>query len=135
MAEYQRDIRVSDTEREDALTKLGAHMTEGRLTIDEYGDRTAKVATAKTRGDVLALFEDLPEPRPAFGRPASPAARAGPPGPARRMMPTVVPVVGIIVAIGLLVALKIPFFALLPFIFIFAHSGRWGRHGRSGSGK
>ena len=76
MSEYQSsDIRVSDTEREDALGKLGEHMSAGRLDIDEYGERTAKVATAKTRGEVLGLFGDLPEPRPAFGQPVPAVAR------------------------------------------------------------
>ena len=61
MAEFQRsDIRVSDTEREDALEKLGEHLSAGRLDIDEYGERSAKVTTAKTRGELLDLFGDLP---------------------------------------------------------------------------
>ncbi|HKS49790.1 MAG TPA: DUF1707 domain-containing protein [Amycolatopsis sp.] len=74
------DIRIGDTEREDAIGKLGEHMTAGRLGVDEYGERTARVAAAKTRRDLLALFTDLPEPHPAFGTvgappPAKPAPR------------------------------------------------------------
>lgn len=63
-------IRIGDTERESALSALNEHMSAGRLDIDEYGDRTARVATAKTRGDLLALFGDLPSPHPVFGIPA-----------------------------------------------------------------
>lgn len=43
-------------------------MRDGRLDIDEYGDRTARLTAAKTRGELLALFSDLPEPRPAMLR-------------------------------------------------------------------
>lgn len=68
VADVQRSqIRIGDTERESALTALSEHMTAGRLDIDEYGDRTARVSTAKTRGELMALFTDLPEPHPTFG--------------------------------------------------------------------
>jgi hypothetical protein len=57
-------MRVSDADRDSAMTALGEHMSTGRLTVDEYGDRAARVSTAKTRADVLGLFTDLPQPRP-----------------------------------------------------------------------
>jgi hypothetical protein len=60
-------IRIGDAERQSALTALGEHMTAGRMDIDEYGDRTAQVAAAKTRADLQALFADLPAPHPSFG--------------------------------------------------------------------
>jgi hypothetical protein len=66
-------IRIGDTERESALTALGEHMSAGRLDIDEYGDRTARVSTAKTRGDLTGLFGDLPQPHPQFGAAPQPA--------------------------------------------------------------
>jgi hypothetical protein len=58
------DVRIGDREREAALTALGEHLTAGRLTLDEYGDRSAQAAHAQTRGALAALFEDLPEPHP-----------------------------------------------------------------------
>ena len=61
------EIRVGDTEREAAMTALGEHMSLGRLDVDEYGERSAKVAAAKTRGELLEVFTDLPDPRPVFG--------------------------------------------------------------------
>jgi hypothetical protein len=64
---HPSELRIGDTERESALSALGDHMSAGRLDIDEYGDRTAQVAAAKTRGDLLALFGDLPAPHPKFG--------------------------------------------------------------------
>lgn len=75
------ELRIGDTERETALTALGEHMSAGRLDIDEYGDRTAKVSAAKTRGELLALFTDLPQPHPTFGQQQA-AARAAMPQPA-----------------------------------------------------
>lgn len=138
MADYQRsNIRVSDTEREDALGKLGQHMTEGRLDIHEYGERTAKVASAKTRGEVLELFGDLPEPRPTFGRPAPPPLEVGAPrtvSVAQKVTPVLVPIALILVALALTFALRVPIFFLLPFIFFFASSGRW-RHGHGPRGR
>lgn len=127
MSEYQRsDIRVSDTEREDALGKLGEHMSSGRLDIEEYGERSAKVAAAKTRGDVLELFGDLPEPRPAFGRPA-PApvpATSRTVSFAQKVAPVLLPIAGVLVVLSLVFLIKLPFFFLIPFIFFAVQSGR-----------
>ncbi|MFB9904709.1 DUF1707 SHOCT-like domain-containing protein [Allokutzneria oryzae] len=57
-------LRVGDTEREAAVQALGKHFTAGRLDVEEYGERTAKVTTARTQGELLAVFADLPEPHP-----------------------------------------------------------------------
>ncbi len=62
-------MRIGDTEREEALNALGEHMSAGRLDIDEYGDRSAGVTAARTRRELVTLFADLPEPKPAFGTP------------------------------------------------------------------
>jgi hypothetical protein len=134
VSEYQpSDIRVSDTEREDALNKLGEHMSAGRLDLEEYGERTAKVATAKTRGELLGLFGDLPEPKPIFGH-AVPAAPAEPvPRPSRsigqRVAPVLVPVVGIAAIVVLIAVVKLPFFFLFPVLF-FAFGSSWWRGDR-----
>ena len=117
MSEYQpSEIRVSDSEREDALGKLGEHMSAGRLDIDEFGERSARVATAKTRGELLSLFGDLPEPKPTFGqpRPAMPAPRER--SFVEKYAPVAAPVALLLVVAGVFVALHIPFF--LPFLFI-----------------
>jgi hypothetical protein len=104
------EIRIGDTERESALTALGDHMSAGRLDIDEYGDRTARVAAAKTRGELLTVFGDLPQPHPKFGvpDPASVAAAATSATPVptssgmplvRRLMTAAVPLAGIAVVL------------------------------------
>jgi len=57
-------MRLSDAERQDALDVLEEHVRSGRLDIDEYGTRSAKVTSAKRVSDLVPLFDDLPSPRP-----------------------------------------------------------------------
>lgn len=128
VSEYQpSDIRVSDSEREDALAKLGEHMSAGRLDIDEYGERSAKVTAAKTRGELLDLFGDLPEPRPTFGRPAPPPLPAGARAPSlgSKVTPVLIPIAAVVLAFGLMFLIRMPFVFLLPFVFIAISSSRW----------
>lgn len=58
-------LRVGDAERNSAIDALGEHLATGRLTLDEYGDRSARVSVARTTVDLDALFDDLPLPHPA----------------------------------------------------------------------
>jgi hypothetical protein len=57
-------MRLSDAERQDALDVLEEHVRTGRLDIDEYGARSAKVTAAKRVSELVPLFDDLPSPRP-----------------------------------------------------------------------
>ncbi|MEW2499119.1 DUF1707 SHOCT-like domain-containing protein [Amycolatopsis sp. CA-161197] len=75
-------LRISDQERESALNALGEHMSAGRIDIDEYGERSARITAAKTRGELAGLFDDLPAPHPVYGGAAPVAAPAAPPVPA-----------------------------------------------------
>jgi hypothetical protein len=61
-----RHIRVGDSDREHAIAALGEHMSLGRLSVDEYDGRAGDITAAKTRGELLEQFADLPEPRPRF---------------------------------------------------------------------
>ncbi|WP_020668178.1 DUF1707 SHOCT-like domain-containing protein [Amycolatopsis nigrescens] len=70
-------LRISDVDRESALRALGEHMSVGRITLDEYGDRSARVTAAKTRGELAEIFADLPQPHPSFdGTVLAPAAES-----------------------------------------------------------
>ncbi|MFB9931019.1 DUF1707 domain-containing protein [Amycolatopsis halotolerans] len=77
------DLRLSDDERQDALDVLSEHVRTGRLDIDEYGSRSAKVTSAKLVSELVPLFDDLPSPRPsallatARPQPAVPSAGNG----------------------------------------------------------
>lgn len=77
-ASYPRaDIRVSDSERDQAVTELGEHFQAGRLTQEEFDDRSGRALQARTGRDLTALFSDLP--RPAVTDPwAGPVPWAGP---------------------------------------------------------
>ena len=46
------------------MAALGEHLTAGRISLDEYGDRSAHAVHAQTRGELAALFVDLPAPHP-----------------------------------------------------------------------
>ncbi|HEY0473746.1 MAG TPA: DUF1707 domain-containing protein [Kribbella sp.] len=56
-------IRIGDHEREDAVTRLGAHYEAGRLSAEEHQERVGEALQAKTAAELAALFADLPEQR------------------------------------------------------------------------
>jgi hypothetical protein len=60
------DVRVGTREREDSVRILGEHFSEGRLQMDEYEHRVDGAVRALTRGELRALFTDLPPPYPPF---------------------------------------------------------------------
>jgi hypothetical protein len=57
-------VRIGDADRNAAVEALGEHLTTGRLDLEEYGSRSALANTARTVGDIRALFADLPAPQP-----------------------------------------------------------------------
>lgn len=121
----ERDIRIGDAEREHALDLLGTHLGEGRLTVDEYGERSARVAASRTRGDLVDLFRDLPEPRPAFPR-VAPLVEGPQRSPSRfdpRSAGTLLPVVLVVSAV-LFLLVKTPFvFLLVPIALLLLARG------------
>ena len=54
------DIRVSDAERDRAIAELSEHFQSGRLTQDEFAERSGKALEARTGNDLSQLFTDLP---------------------------------------------------------------------------
>ncbi len=53
-------IRLSNTEREQAVAALQNHAHDGRLSEAELATRSATARAAVTRGDLAPLFADLP---------------------------------------------------------------------------
>ena len=53
--------RIGNAEREAAQRALERHMEAGRLDVDEFSERSGRVAAARTADDLLPLFSDLPE--------------------------------------------------------------------------
>jgi hypothetical protein len=66
------DIRISNAERDAAVTALGQHLSTGRLELSEYEERCGQAAAARTRGELEALFADLPAPHPDLSSAAAP---------------------------------------------------------------
>lgn len=58
---FQFNYRISDSDRNDAVTALSVAFGEGRLTMDEFDRRCAAVAKAEYSPDLMALFQDLPQ--------------------------------------------------------------------------
>jgi hypothetical protein len=56
----QGAIRVSDAERDAAVAELSQHYQQGRLTVEEFDERSGRAFAAKTGDDLHALFVDLP---------------------------------------------------------------------------
>ncbi len=75
-------IRIGDSEREDAVKRLGEHYEAGRLSAEEHTERIGAALQAKTDADLAALFSDLPGAQQASGPKADgPKDRRTGPGP------------------------------------------------------
>jgi hypothetical protein len=55
-------IRASDVDRELVVGQLHTQVGTGRLTLDEFSERSAAAYRARTMGDLAALTNDLPGP-------------------------------------------------------------------------
>jgi hypothetical protein len=64
------DIRASDMERDNAVDRLRNHAAAGRLDVDELEQRIDAAFAARTRGELKALFADLPG-KPRLGTPTA----------------------------------------------------------------
>src|SRR5215469_9246946 len=70
------DLRVSDADRDRAVSELSEAFQAGRITADEFGQRSGQALAARTGKELTALLSDLPLDR-------VPAVRTGAPGRAR----------------------------------------------------
>ena len=74
-------IRVSDADRDQAIAELSQHFQAGRLTQEEFEERSGRALQARTGDDLAALFTDLPGQGtaavPAAGGPVFGAGGAG----------------------------------------------------------
>lgn len=70
-------IRASDAEREATVIRLREAMAEGRLTLDDFSQRTDYALTALTRDQLAEVVADLPAQH-AVGHVAAPAGPATP---------------------------------------------------------
>jgi len=75
------DMRVSDADRDRALSELGQAFQVGRITADEFDQRSGQALAARTGKELTALLADLPVER-------APAARTTGSEPAHRVHAT-----------------------------------------------
>jgi hypothetical protein len=54
------ELRIGDQERDAAVSALGEHYAAGRLTKEEYDERSEVAWKARTNSDLAPLFVDLP---------------------------------------------------------------------------
>jgi Domain of unknown function (DUF1707) len=144
-------LRVSDADRDRAITELSEHYQAGRLTTEEFEDRTGRALQARTTADLAALFTDLPRRQaPMTGAGANDAASTAPASPPRAW-PARVPVAPVailaVVAVVALLSGHLFHIAWVPVVAIIvvrllaggrgrreARDGRhWDRHGPDGS--
>jgi Domain of unknown function (DUF1707) len=75
------DLRVSDADRDRAISELSEHFQAGRLIAGEFDERSAQALQARTAKELAALFADLPRDRAAVTSPPppgrAPAVRIG----------------------------------------------------------
>jgi hypothetical protein len=125
------ELRISDEEREAAVAALSEHYAAGRLTKDEYDERSAVAFGARTASALRPLFVDLPGPHPFAaaprgGPPRFGAAPARPPVAAGRRPGFRVPFVPLLlVLIGLSVLFEAPWLIFIGLgVWWFARSRR-----------
>ena len=74
----QEPVRIGDAERDEALNRLGDHFAAGRLTREEFDERSETAMGARFDSDLEPLFRDLPGgSQELVTRRPQPPARAG----------------------------------------------------------
>lgn len=120
-------IRIGDAERDQAVSSLSEHFVAGRLTQEEFEERSDQATRARYADDLSPLFADLPDPAaskpgprtrsPEF-RPGRPRFQSGPP-PFFRLAPVLM--IGLVIVAVVLTAPWI----LWGLFFIALFSRRW----------
>lgn len=75
----QLTMRASDRDRQQVVDRLRGGLEEGRLSMDEFTDRTGLAFHAVTYGDLAPLCADLPASTPVMAGPQTAAGAAAPP--------------------------------------------------------
>jgi DUF1707 SHOCT-like domain len=69
-------LRASDDDRDIVLRALERHTAVGRLSLDEFDQRSTAALAAVTLDDLAVLTADLPELPDELARPVEPAGHA-----------------------------------------------------------
>jgi len=95
-ASQDSGLRVSDADRDQAISELSEHFQAGRLSTEEFEDRSGRALQARTRADLAALFTDLPRAKPGGPAAATSSSPVGTPAasaPARPGLVMALPIV------------------------------------------
>ena len=116
-------MRASDDDRNEVVTRLNAAVGRGLLTLAEAEERITAAYAARHLSELATLTEDLPDPNPpATTRPNWP--RPYRPGPNPRVF------VAVALAVTLITVAAVShmfLFPLIPLLFVLARFGRWRR--------
>lgn len=131
-------LRLSDAERETASQALGEHYAEGRLDADEHGERHERIWAARTRGEIPAIFGDLPGGSPLHSRPARSTAPPRAAFASRAPFPGGPPWRGLPGPLKVLLAVAVVVLVVTQWPFLLIGLGVWWllssrRHGGCGS--
>jgi hypothetical protein len=138
-------IRASDADREHVVEILREAFSAGRLSLEEFDERTTSAFAAKTWGGLRALTRDLPQqarlevPRPDPGvKPVQGKPLPAVPGPRHRVSP-MLPILVIWLGIALTAREPFAFVPVLVILFMLlrlatrpTRSDRGGPRGRPG---
>jgi hypothetical protein len=58
------DVRAADADRERVVADLQRHTSAGRLSMDEFSERTAAAYRSRTMSELASLTADLPPEGP-----------------------------------------------------------------------
>jgi Domain of unknown function (DUF1707) len=106
------EMRASDSDRDAVASDLGEHFQAGRLTAEEFEERTERALAARTWGELKKLLSDLPGASPEAQAPATRSLSAQPWRAPGRFAPSPI---AALVGIGLAVA-----------VLVNVAHGRWG---------
>jgi Domain of unknown function (DUF1707) len=98
------EMRASDADRDAVVSNLSEHFQAGRLTLEEFEDRTGRALAARTWGELKDLMRDLPSALRGPQAPVAAASSARPERPSGRGAP--VPIAAL-VAIGIGIAVSV----------------------------
>lgn len=124
-----RELRIGDQERDAAVTALGEHYVAGRLTKEEYDERSAVAWQARTNSDLAPLFHDLPPlapPQRPVAQRQSPTAPGTHPRSRSGGVP-VLPVLVLVLVVALASGLDIWPLLLVLVFFLWIKAAYWRR--------
>jgi hypothetical protein len=140
------DLRVSDADRDGALAALSGHYQDGRLTLDEFEERSGQALKSRTASELTGLFTDLPTApgvTAATGQ-AVAVPEAGPRRPVARVIATAAGIAALVIVVSVLArtglavhvggphrafGLPIPLLVILFIVLRIGASRRWRGRG------